>query len=56
MISPEQEMSTAKRMGAATLILSTSHVPMLSQPQKVAEFVFEAAAAFGGFVSTQKVA
>jgi pimeloyl-ACP methyl ester carboxylesterase len=43
-ISPEQEISTAKRMGAKTLTLSSSHLPMLSQPEKVAEFVIEAAA------------
>jgi pimeloyl-ACP methyl ester carboxylesterase len=44
MISPEQEKSTAQRMGAKTLTLPTSHLPMLSQPQKVADFVIEAAA------------
>jgi pimeloyl-ACP methyl ester carboxylesterase len=43
-IAPEQEISTAKRMGAKTLTLASSHVPMLSQPEKVAEFVIEAAA------------
>jgi pimeloyl-ACP methyl ester carboxylesterase len=43
-ISPEQEISTAKRMGATTLTLPTSHLPMLAQPQKVADFVIEAAA------------
>jgi pimeloyl-ACP methyl ester carboxylesterase len=43
-IAPEQELSTAKRMGAKTLTLATSHVPMLAQPEKVADFVIEAAA------------
>jgi len=43
MISPEQEISTAKRMGAKTLTLPSSHVAMLSQPEKVAELVIEAA-------------
>jgi pimeloyl-ACP methyl ester carboxylesterase len=43
-ISPEQEKSTAKRMGAQTLTLSTSHVPMLAEPEKVANFMIEAAA------------
>jgi pimeloyl-ACP methyl ester carboxylesterase len=43
-ISPEQEISTAKRMGSKTLTLATSHLPMLSQPQKVADFMVEAAA------------
>lgn len=43
-ISPEQEISTAKRMDAKTLTLPTSHLPMLSQPEKVADFMAEAAA------------
>jgi pimeloyl-ACP methyl ester carboxylesterase len=46
-ISPDQERSTAERMKAKTLSLPTSHLPMLSQPQKVADFVIEAAASFG---------
>ena len=46
-ISPEQEKATAERMGAKTITLTTSHLPMLSQPQKVADFVIEAAASFG---------
>ena len=43
-IAPEQEISTAKRMGAKTLTLPSSHLPMLSHPQEVADFVIEAAA------------
>ena len=43
-ISPEQEISTAKRMGAKSLTLPTSHLAMLAQPEKVADFVIEAAA------------
>lgn len=46
-ISPEQEISTAKRMGSKTLTLSSSHLPMLSHPEEVAEFVIEAAASLG---------
>jgi pimeloyl-ACP methyl ester carboxylesterase len=46
MISPDQEKDTAKRMGAKTLTLPTSHLPMLSQPAEVADFVIEAAASF----------
>jgi pimeloyl-ACP methyl ester carboxylesterase len=46
-ISPDQEKSTAQRMGAKTLTLPTSHLAMLSQPEKVANFVMEAAASFG---------
>ena len=42
-ISPQQEKDTAKRMGATTLTLPTSHVPMLSKPQEVADFIAEAA-------------
>ena len=42
-ISPEQEISTAKRMNAQTLTLPSSHVPMLSHPDEVAAFVIEAA-------------
>jgi pimeloyl-ACP methyl ester carboxylesterase len=44
MISPDQERDTAKRMGAKTLTLPTSHLAMLSQPEQVANFVIEAAA------------
>jgi len=43
MISPEQERVTAKRMNSQTLTLSTSHVPMLSKPKEVAEFISTAA-------------
>jgi pimeloyl-ACP methyl ester carboxylesterase len=39
MISPEQERATAKRMNSQTLTLPTSHVPMLSKPKEVAEFI-----------------
>jgi pimeloyl-ACP methyl ester carboxylesterase len=44
MISPDQEKDSAQRMSAKTLTLPTSHLPMLSQPEKVANFVIEAAA------------
>src|SRR5450432_4592928 len=44
MIAPEQEISTAKRMGSKTITVASSHVPMLSQPEKVAAFIIEAAA------------
>ena len=43
-ISPEQEISTAKRMGAKTLTVATSHMAMLAKPKEVADFVIEAAA------------
>ncbi len=50
MIAPEQERSTAKRMNAHTLSLPSSHVPMLSKPKQVADFLSEAAS--GKFAAT----
>ncbi len=44
MINPDYEHFAAKRMGAKTLALPTSHVPMLSKPKEVAAFIAEAAA------------
>jgi pimeloyl-ACP methyl ester carboxylesterase len=44
MIAPQQERDTAKRMHSKTLILPTSHVPMLSKPAEVAVFIVGAAA------------
>ena len=43
-ISPEQEAATAKRMGAKTLTVATSHAAMLAKPKEVANFIIEAAA------------
>ena len=43
MIAPEQELKTAKRMNARMLSLPTSHVPMLSRPKEVADFLTGAA-------------
>jgi len=34
-------------MSAETLVLQSSHVPMLSQPETVAEFIAKAAASVG---------
>jgi hypothetical protein len=45
MIAPEQERVTAKRMNAKTLTLPTSHVPMISKPKEVADFIIGAASA-----------
>jgi pimeloyl-ACP methyl ester carboxylesterase len=45
-ISPEQEAFTAKRMNAKTITLPSSHLPMLSHPDKVAELIVEAASSF----------
>jgi pimeloyl-ACP methyl ester carboxylesterase len=43
-IPPDVERDSAKRMSAKTLVLESSHVPMLSQPEAVAEFIASAAA------------
>jgi pimeloyl-ACP methyl ester carboxylesterase len=43
-IPPAVERDSANRMGAETLVLKSSHVPMLSQPAVVAEFIAKAAA------------
>ena len=43
-IAPDQERSTAKRMGAKTLTLSSSHVAMLARPREVAQFIIDAGA------------
>ena len=43
MIAPEQERVTAKRMNAKTLTLATSHVPMISKPKEVSDFIVDAA-------------
>ncbi len=43
MIAPEFEGDMAKRMGAKTITLASSHVPMLSQPNEVASFIDQAA-------------
>jgi pimeloyl-ACP methyl ester carboxylesterase len=42
-IAPEQEKFTAKRMNAKTLVLPSSHVPMLSKPKDVSNFIVTAA-------------
>src|SRR5208282_653324 len=47
MINPDYERFAAKRMGAKTLALPTSHVPMLSKPKEVAAFIVAAAAGNG---------
>ena len=45
-IPPAVERDSADRMGAEILVLESSHVPMLSQPDVVAEFIAKAAASF----------
>lgn len=44
-VHPELERFVAKRMGAKVTELESSHVPMLSQPQRVYEVIKEAAGA-----------
>jgi len=43
-IPPGVERDSASRMGAETQVLKSSHVPMLSQPGVVADFIANAAA------------
>jgi pimeloyl-ACP methyl ester carboxylesterase len=43
MINPDLERFKAKLMKATTLELNASHVPMVSQPEKVAGFIISAA-------------
>src|SRR5262245_43364955 len=44
MIAPEQQRSMAKQMNATTVEVPASHVPMLSQPEKVVKVIEDAAA------------
>jgi pimeloyl-ACP methyl ester carboxylesterase len=44
-VHPELERAAAKRMGATTVELRSSHVPMLSQPQAVLDVIRKAASA-----------
>ena len=43
MVPPEQERATAKRLKATTVTLRSGHVPMLSQPARVAAVILDAA-------------
>jgi pimeloyl-ACP methyl ester carboxylesterase len=42
------EKATAEKLGAKTLVPRSSHLPMLSQPYAVADFIQEAANQLGG--------
>ena len=46
-ISPDLEATLAKKIGATTTTVSSSHVIMLAQPSKVAAVIFEAASKAG---------
>jgi pimeloyl-ACP methyl ester carboxylesterase len=43
MINPDLQRFKAKLINATTLVLNSSHVPMVSQPAKVADFIISAA-------------
>ncbi|MGA2549473.1 MAG: alpha/beta hydrolase [Burkholderiaceae bacterium] len=45
MLTIDLERDTANHLGATTLVLQSSHVPMMSHPMEVADFVGEAASA-----------
>lgn len=42
-VQPDLERFVAKRMGAATIEIGSSHVAMLSHPQEVADVILKAA-------------
>jgi pimeloyl-ACP methyl ester carboxylesterase len=44
MINPDLQVASAKKMKATTLVIKSSHVPMVSQPKQVANFIQEATA------------
>ena len=44
-VHPDRQRASAKRMGATTVELDTSHVPMLSQPDKVLDVIRRAVGA-----------
>lgn len=43
MLTIDLERYTAKRLGATALVLHSSHVPMISHPGEVADFIEKAA-------------
>jgi len=47
-VHPDLERNVAKRMGATTIELNSSHVPMLSQPKQVLDVIRSAAKAVQG--------
>jgi pimeloyl-ACP methyl ester carboxylesterase len=48
MLLPELEKATARKLGARkTLVLTSSHLPMLSEPYAVADFIQDAASQLG---------
>jgi pimeloyl-ACP methyl ester carboxylesterase len=51
-VHPDLERAMAKRMGATTYELDSSHVPMLSQPERVIDVIHAAAKAVQGSLAT----
>ena len=51
-VHPDLERFLAKRMGATTVEVKSSHVPMLSQPQLVIDVIRKAAKAVQGATAT----
>jgi len=47
-VHPDLECAMAKRMGATAYELDSSHVPMLSQPERVLDVIRTAASSFEG--------
>jgi pimeloyl-ACP methyl ester carboxylesterase len=47
MVPPQHERDAARRIHATTTMLSSGHVPMLSQPGRVAAVILDAAANAG---------
>jgi hypothetical protein len=47
-VHPDLERAMAKRMGATSYELGSSHVPMLSQPERVLDVILTAASSFEG--------
>jgi pimeloyl-ACP methyl ester carboxylesterase len=54
-VNPELERFAAKRMGAATTELDSSHVPMLSNPKLVLDVIRKAAQAVQQSATAQSV-
>jgi len=52
-VNPELERFVAERMGATTYELDSSHVPMLSQPDRVLDVIRAAANAVQGSLATR---
>jgi hypothetical protein len=50
-VHPDRQRASAKRMGATTVELDSSHVPMPSQPDKVLDVIRAAAAAVASSAS-----